>query len=137
MRRCRSTSAIVILSGLATLECGGPAPSANGTRGSSRVASVAVPSSSAQALQQAEVALFPPGAERDQILKHCASCHPVACAVIGQRSAERWDRLRDAHRGQVDADIERIFAYLKSHFGESAAEPKVDAALLEGGCTPF
>ena len=70
-------------------------------------------------------------------MNNCASCHNVACSAIGQRTPERWDSLKEAHKEQVSgADVDAIFAYLKANFDSSKPEPKVPPQFLEGGCTP-
>lgn len=82
--------------------------------------------------------LFPEGPAKAMVLNNCSTCHAVACSVIGQRSAERWDALREGHKERVaDVDLETVFAYLKGNFDDSKPEPKVPPAFLEGGCTPF
>jgi hypothetical protein len=82
--------------------------------------------------------VFPEAPEKALVMNNCASCHNVACSAIGQRSDERWNALRDAHKERVSgADVEAIFTYLKTNFGASKPEPKMPPAFLEGGCTPF
>jgi mono/diheme cytochrome c family protein len=82
--------------------------------------------------------LFPPGAGREPVLNNCASCHNLACSTIGQRTAARWDALKESHKEKVsDADLEATFAYLKANFNDSKPEPKVPPQFLQGGCTPF
>ncbi len=93
----------------------------------------------APAVEPATVAdIFPPGAGRDEVLNSCTSCHNVACAAIGQRSAERWNALKESHRENAPgADLDAIFGYLTENFGADKPEPRVPPAFLEGGCTPF
>lgn len=82
--------------------------------------------------------LFPPGAGREPVLNNCGSCHNLACSTIGQRTAARWDALKQSHEEKVaDADLGAAFSYLKANFNDSAPEPKVPPKFLEGGCTPF
>jgi hypothetical protein len=84
------------------------------------------------------VELFPPGPAREQVLNNCGSCHNIACSVIGQRSAARWDALRESHKDKMKGvDLAGVFAYLKANFDDSRPEPKVPSKFLEGGCTPF
>lgn len=92
--------------------------------------------------QPATVAdLFPEGPGRDLVLNNCTACHAVACSVIGQRTATRWDSLREDHRDKVSSlseqDVNTLFAYLKERFNDTRPEPTVPPAFLEGGCTPF
>ena len=71
-------------------------------------------------------------------MNNCASCHNLACSVIGQRPPERWDALQASHKDKTPgADVPAMFAYLKTNFDSSKPEPKVPPAFLEGGCTPF
>jgi mono/diheme cytochrome c family protein len=82
--------------------------------------------------------LFPAGQGRDVVLNSCSSCHNLACSAIGQRTAARWDSLRESHKDKIsDADAASAFTYLKSNFNDAKPEPKVPAKFLQGGCTPF
>jgi hypothetical protein len=82
--------------------------------------------------------IFPAGQGRDVVLNNCGSCHNLACSAIGQRTAARWDSLRESHKDKItDADAAAAFAYLKGNFNDTKAEPKVPAKFLQGGCTPF
>ena len=85
--------------------------------------------------------LFPEGESRELVLNNCSSCHAVACAVIGQRTAARWNGLKEGHSdrmpGLADGELDRMFAYLQGHFNDTQPEPSVPAAFLEAGCTPF
>ena len=85
--------------------------------------------------------LFPEGEGKDIVLNNCASCHAVACAAIGQRPANRWEDLAQAHAEHVpslsDAERQTAFAYLASHFSDQQPEPNVPPQFLERGCTPF
>ena len=82
--------------------------------------------------------IFPPGPGRDQVLTSCGSCHNVACAAIGQRTAARWDALRDGHKEHMQgADVTAMFGYLKANFDDTKPAPAVPPRFLEGGCTPF
>ena len=82
---------------------------------------------------------MPPGPGREQLLNGCGSCHNLACSLIGQRTAERWDSLKESHKEKVPdpAELEAVFAYLKTRFNDANPEPKVPAKFLQGGCTPF
>jgi hypothetical protein len=131
----------VTAAALLAVACGGgggetatDAPSAN--TGTPPAAAIA---DAAPAPEPATVAdIFPPGPAKAQVLNSCASCHNVACAAIGQRTAERWNALKDSHRENVaNADLDLIFAYLSEHFGADKPQPNVPPAFLEGGCTPF
>lgn len=114
-----------------------PAPAADPAAGeSTAVAGVAPAAPGAEPTSPADI--FPDAPEKSLVLNNCASCHNVACAAIGQRTAARWSTLNESHREHApDADVDAIFAYLKTHFGESKPEPRVPAIFLEGGCTPF
>jgi mono/diheme cytochrome c family protein len=136
--------ALVMLGGWLLTGCGGEPPATETARNTPAVA--AAPSSAppaqattASAAEPRTVAdLFPAGQGRDLVMNNCASCHNVACSVIGQRSAERWDALKESHKDKVSGpDLDTIFAYLKTNFDNTKPEPKVPPAFLEGGCTPF
>jgi len=82
--------------------------------------------------------IFPEGPGKALVLNNCASCHNVACAAIGQRTAARWEALKTSHRENVpNAPIDDIFAYLSEHFSSDDPLPNVPPSFLEGGCTPF
>lgn len=122
--------------------CGGgsePVREGGASGGSTSAAPAAAPAPPPAAVEYKTVAdVFPEGPEKALVMNNCASCHNVACSAIGQRSDERWNALRDAHRERVSgADVEAIFTYLKTNFGASKPEPKMPPAFLEGGCTPF
>jgi hypothetical protein len=99
----------------------------------------APPAAAATTAEPATVAdLLPPGPGRDQLLNNCSSCHNLACSVIGQRTAARWDSLKESHKEKVpDSDLEAVFGYLKVRFNDANPEPKVPPKFLQGGCTPF
>ena len=85
--------------------------------------------------------IFPDGEGKDLVLNNCGSCHAVACNAIGQRTAARWDALRDDHgdkaSGLSEDDLDTVFSYLSAHFDDSTPEPRVPEAFLAEGCTPF
>jgi hypothetical protein len=121
---------------LTTIGCGGG--------GSGQPAAESAPPSAATApppaapVAQSPAALFPDGPQKAAVVNNCASCHNLACSVIGQRTPERWDSLQKSHADRVPgADVEAMFAYLKANFDSSKPEPTVPPAFLEGGCTPF
>jgi len=142
-----SALVVVIIGGLLIAGCGGSGTPQSGSTGSasqSARASEPAPAAAAKAAEPsgpepknvAEV--FPAGPGRDLVMNNCTSCHNVACSAIGQRTPDRWDSLRDAHRERVSgADVDAIFTYLKTNFGPDKPEPKIPPAFLEGGCTPF
>lgn len=119
--------------------CGGGAPEpAAGSSAPAAAPAAATPPPAPAAEYRTVADVFPEAPEKALVLNNCASCHNVACSVIGQRTSDRWDGLRDAHRDRVSgADVDAMFAYLKANFGESKPEPKIPPAFLEGGCTPF
>ena len=127
----------MILAGSLFLGCGNDAGAPE-----SSVKSAPGAPKAAEAPRLATVAdLFPEGAGRALVLENCASCHAVACAAIGQRTAARWDNLKADHGDKIpslsEQDREILFAYLKAHFSDSQPEPKVSPELMVGGCTPF
>lgn len=82
--------------------------------------------------------IFPDAPEKELVMNNCAACHNVACSAIGQRSAARWQDLRQAHSDRVPGvDLEKLFAYLQTHFDDSKPAPNMPPEFLEGGCTPF
>ena len=131
---------IVALAGVmaAFVACGGssePAPEAapQASAASSAPAAEAVPAAAPASLGD----LFPPGDGRDAVLQNCSGCHSVACAVIGQRTKDRWDGLKISHNDRVpDPDLSAAFSYLKAHFDDTKPEPKVPPDFMAGGCTP-
>jgi hypothetical protein len=65
----------------------------------------------------------------------------VACSALGQRSAERWDAIKEGHKDRLtsasDADVNAMFEYLKANFNDTKPEPKIPAQFTAQGCTPF
>ena len=135
-----SALASIVLAALAGYGCGnGGSPPATSQAAKPAAAQATAP---AQPAKPATIAdLFPPGAGRNQVLDNCASCHPVACSARGQRTAERWDSLREGHRDKVSGasagDLDTMFAYLKQNFNDRQPEPQIPAEFLQGSCTPF
>jgi mono/diheme cytochrome c family protein len=133
----------VIVGGLTIAGCGGSGTSQSGSSsGASQPAPASGTAMKADAPTGPEpknvAEVFPAGPGRDLVMNNCTSCHNVACSAIGQRTPDRWDSLRDAHRERVTgADVDAIFTYLKTNFGPDKPEPKIPPAFLEGGCTPF
>ena len=85
--------------------------------------------------------VFPPGPGREKVLDTCGSCHPVVCSARGQRTAERWESIKEGHKDKLtslsSADLSTMFSYLKEHFNDTRPEPQIPAELLAPGCTPF
>jgi len=140
----RSTAlAAMLVGGLLCAACGGSGTPESGSSGSAAPpasAPAAAPAAAAAAESEFKTVadVFPAGPGRDLVMNNCTSCHNVACSAIGQRTADRWDSLRDSHRERVSgADVNAIFSYLKTNFGPDKPEPKIPPAFLEGGCTPF
>lgn len=139
--RLSASGLAVAVAGLLLIGCEAGAPGTNSkqTAASKPPASSAPAASSVTQTEPKTVAdIFPPGPGREQVMNNCASCHNVACAAIGQRSAQRWDALRDGHKEHMQgADLNVIFAYLKANFDDTKPAPNVPPRFLEGGCTPF
>jgi hypothetical protein len=115
-----------------------PGQSAQGSQGAAAPAS-STPAAAATTPEPETVAeLLPAGPGREQLMDGCGSCHNLACSLIGQRTAARWDALKESHKDKVpDAELEAVFTYLKVRFNDASPEPKVPAKFLQGGCTPF
>lgn len=136
---------IACLAVLWTAGCGGGATPPAGDAGSAGTAAPAAapaptpaPAPVAPATARTPGDLFPDGPQKAAVINNCGTCHNLACSVIGQRPAERWDSLQKGHADRVaDADVAAMFAYLKANFDSSKPEPTVPPAFLEGGCTPF
>jgi mono/diheme cytochrome c family protein len=130
--------AAMIVGGLVGAACGGSGTPESGSSGSASRPASAPAAAPAPSEYKTVADVFPAGTGRDLVMNNCTSCHNVACSAIGQRTAERWDSLREAHRDRVSAaDVDAIFSYLKTNFGPDQPEPKLPPAFLEGGCTPF
>ena len=133
----------LVLSLVILLGCGEASDGGGGEAVPSEASSTEVASAASAASTQPETVgdLFPEGEGRDLVLNNCSSCHAVACAVIGQRTAARWNGLKEGHSdrmpGLADGELDRMFAYLQGHFNDTQPEPSVPAAFLEAGCTPF
>jgi len=137
----RASALIVVLAGgLWCAACGGGAapPAASEATATPPAAAADAPPASAAAEPRSAADLFPDGPQKAAVVNNCASCHNLACSVIGQRTAERWDSLKASHKDHAPgADVEAMFAYLKANFDSTRPEPKVPPSFLEGGCTPF
>ncbi|HEY7171176.1 MAG TPA: hypothetical protein VH417_10045 [Vicinamibacterales bacterium] len=141
--------AVMVAALVVTIACEANAPGNNSSQTSPASAQSGAPAAkpAAPAAQAAAPAgpepanvaeIFPAGQGRDVVLNNCGSCHNLACSAIGQRTAARWDSLRDSHKDKItDADAVAAFTYLKSHFNDANPEPKVPPKFLQGGCTPF
>ena len=85
--------------------------------------------------------IFPEGPGQSMVLDNCGSCHAAACSAIGQRTAARWENLKEDHRDKVaemsGENYDALFAYLSENFSDAKPEPVVPPQFLEGGCTPF
>src|SRR3954454_10870847 len=149
MNRSFSLSALVLGTVVGLLACSDAKPPGNSSQTSSsqaqsstRAATPGAPAAQTSAPTGPEPAnvteIFPAGQGRDVVLNNCSSCHNLACSAIGQRTAARWDSLRESHKDKItDADAAAAFSYLKSHFNDANPEPKVPPKFLQGGCTPF
>ncbi len=126
-------AAIIIISGWLLAGCG------NSSHPTTVTSKVGQADASAQQFNLA--AVFPPGPGRDLVLDTCGSCHPVACSALGQRTAERWETVKEGHKdkltGRSSADVNAMFSYLKENFNETKPEPKIPAAFVQQGCTPY
>lgn len=125
--RLAAVAALLALTG-----CGGTPPASTAEK---------APAPAAKAGPFNVGSIFPAGDGRDLVLSTCGACHPVVCSARGQRTAERWDGIRKSHQdkltSQPDAEVTRMFAYLKTNFNETKPEPKVPPELAEQGCAPF
>ena len=134
----------VVLSLATLIACGGGSESGEGNPASSgSPGSTDMSSAPSAASPQPETVgdLFPVGEGRDLVLNNCASCHAAACAVIGQRTAARWNGLKEGHADRLptlaEGELDVIFSYLQGHFNDTQPEPSVPPAFLAAGCTPF
>ncbi len=136
--RARTIACLAILW---TAGCGGGATPPASDAGTSAPAAAPAPAPAAAAAAvtpKTQGDLFPEGPQKAAVINSCGTCHNLACSVIGQRTADRWDSLQKGHADRVaDADVAAMFAYLKANFDSSKPEPTVPPAFLEGGCTPF
>lgn len=127
-----------ILVGLLLAGCGGAGPSESETP---EPATEPAPAEAASPEPTNVGDIFPEGLGRQLVLDTCGACHAIACSAIGQRTAARWNNLKEDHRDKVpslsEEELETLFAYLNEHFSDSKPEPRVPPHFLEGGCTPF
>lgn len=139
----RPVALLLLLGATLLAACGGDTADTSLEETTSAVTREEQPEAPVPAMEEpATIAdLFPEGEGRQIVLNNCASCHAVACTVIGQRSEGRWQDLEAAHREHVpslsDEDRQLAFAYLRENFGADSPEPNVPPQFLEGGCTPF
>jgi mono/diheme cytochrome c family protein len=114
-------SALALCALIGVLACSdGKAPSNSSGQAASAPAKPAAPAAQSGAVgaapadgrnEPATVAdIFPAGQGRDVVLNNCGSCHNLACSAIGQRTAARWQSLRESHKDKVtDADAAAAF----------------------------
>jgi len=105
-------------------------------------ASAAAPAARAEPAKRFNTgSIFPEGPGRELVVNNCGSCHSLVCAALGQRTAARWESIREDHRDKLTAtraaDLKLMFSYLAANFNETKPEPQVPAAMLQQGCTPF
>jgi len=134
----------VIGSGCLLAGCGSSTPSTETESPDTSAAEPAVDSSASDAGSAGQVValtdVFPESPVRETVLSTCGSCHAVACLALGQRNADRWASLKEAHRETVSStpeELDEIFAYLQESFNESTPEPNIPPMFLEQGCTPY
>lgn len=79
------------------------------------------------------------GEGREILLANCSNCHSFVCAVLGQRSKEHLESVKETHRGRVsgltDAQLDTLFNYLYENFGDQKPVPVLPEALAGEGCT--
>src|SRR5262245_29517182 len=96
------------------------------------------PSSLASTEKFTPASVFPGGAGRDMVVSNCGSCHSLLCGARGQRTAQRWDAIKESHRDKLKSvsgpDLDTMFAYLKEHFNDTKPEPTIPAEFLQEGC---
>lgn len=135
----RSTAlARLLIGGMLVAGCGGGSQTPAAENATPAAAPATTAAAEPAVVYKTVADVFPDAPEKAMVLNNCASCHNVACSVIGARTDDRWNALRDAHRERVPgADVDAMFKYLSANFGASKPEPKIPPAFLEGGCTPF
>src|SRR5690349_12412974 len=74
---------------------------AAGTASAPAVTPAAAPATAPAAEPKSPGDLFPDGPQKAAVINSCASCHNLACSVIGQRTPERWDSLQASHKDKV------------------------------------
>jgi len=137
-----------VLAGVGLLTSCGKPSGANGAPQASTGAAVVAPAQAAAPAPAGQPAgpfrlasVFPPGKGREKVLATCGSCHALVCVTRGQRTAERWENIKAGHRDKLTdagaADVDEMFAYLKTNFNETRPEPQVPPELLQQGCAPF
>jgi len=99
----------LLIGGMLFAACGGSDAPATGTAAPAAAPAAAAPAT--PAVEYKTVAdVFPDAPEKAMVMNNCASCHNVACSVIGARTDDRWNSLRDSHRERVSgADVDAIF----------------------------
>jgi hypothetical protein len=79
---------------------------------------------------------MPKGASRDLLLQDCTGCHSFVPIVTGQRTKQRWENIRVAHRDAVlslnDKDYNAIYDYLSENFNDTKPEPKFPDWFVQG-----
>jgi hypothetical protein len=76
---------------------------------------------------------LPAGDGRTLLLNNCASCHSAVCPVLGQKTADHWQAVKNNHRTRVsglsDADYNTLFTYLAANLNDTKPEPPLSPEL--------
>jgi hypothetical protein len=83
--------------------------------------------------------IFPPGPGKDLVFSNCTGCHSFVCSIIGQRTADAWNKIKTTHRKRVsalsDADFGALFDYLAANFNDQKPVPELPPELAQMGCS--
>ncbi len=139
---------LMLVSGFSAASCAAPpaqpSPTAISTSVTTPATSTqatpsAVPTSASGTQQVKLDEIFPPGKGRELVLNSCTACHSFACVVLGQRTVEHWQSVKNNHRAMVTSlsedDYGTLFAYLSQNFNNTKPEPKLPEQLRQQGCT--
>jgi competence protein ComEA len=77
---------------------------------------------------------FPPGPNRDIVIKACTDCHPVSQITRRRESRVRWAQIVDRMAGEgaqmTDAESEKVVVYLSVVLGRRVRINEASAATI-------
>ena len=77
---------------------------------------------------------FPPGPNRDIVIKACKDCHPVSQITRRRESRVRWAQIAERMVGEgahmTDAEFEKVVVYLSVVLGKKVRINEASAATI-------
>jgi competence ComEA-like helix-hairpin-helix protein len=94
-------------------------------------------SASAQSPAQPAPADFPPGPNREVVIKACKDCHPVTQITKRRESRARWSQISEKMLGEGaqmnDDEFEKVVVYLSAVLGKKIRINEATAETISDG----